>query len=59
MNDSTMTLPESDGSLKRPIRPKLTLVEDEEDDAFGEDDELVSLQKNYNFRCTFKTYFPG
>jgi hypothetical protein len=42
VNDSMMDLPESDGSLKRPARPKLTLVEDDEDDAFGEDDELVS-----------------
>lgn len=52
VNDSTMTLPDSDGSLKRPVRPKLTLVEDDEDDAFGEDDELVSLQRNCNLKAS-------
>jgi len=40
---NAMPLPQLEGSIKRPMRPKLTLVEDEEDDAFGEDDELVNI----------------
>jgi hypothetical protein len=41
----SMVLPDMDSSSRRPSRPKLTIVDDlddeEDDDAFGEDQELV------------------